>query len=431
MVIKEVTNLNDGVIYFKDDKIFEGDIATKECFDAIYKAASNNPDIYECIWNYVEDYAPDIISDYQKSGGDAYVAHFEDVIDVFHEILANDFVNNEYDTESGFNTFGDSIKGGLEWFIADEEVYENCKTIKENDYSETDEFTLIKEMNHWIKQLKNFFVDDKKAQKAIADYFYYDDGKHQEDFKELQSSVKTLHKLWLKLDNIVEEVEEKEYNKSKNESVTIKEQSANIEVENPGILEVPEGKNVEDLPIKHFVALADKKGLSTITRALNNLQVWNKNKNPKLSKWAGDMIDKVTKRFENQKKESISRLHVKEEYDSDEALLKKFIDTYKDELTSIAYKNGYRLDYEPYYTLVPDVDDYESYNTAICLDLYEINHNEGDIVNLDNDLAMYISYDIGIPFSAHIRHRVEGIPGGISGSKRICIYYLSSRPVRL
>lgn len=90
--------------------------------------------------------------------------------------------------------------------------------------------------------------------------------------------------------------------------LTIYEEDVNIETENPGVLEVPEGKKVEDLPIKHFVALADKKGLSTITRALNNLQVWNKNKNKPLSKWAGDMIDKVTKRFENQKKnESLIR----------------------------------------------------------------------------------------------------------------------------
>ena len=90
------------------------------------------------------------------------------------------------------------------------------------------------------------------------------------------------------------------YNQEVNEAVE-------IEVENPGVLEVPEGKNVEDLPIKHFVALANKKGLSTITKALNNLQVWNKNKNKPLSKWARDMIDKVTKRVENQKKESLIR----------------------------------------------------------------------------------------------------------------------------
>lgn len=101
------------------------------------------------------------------------------------------------------------------------EVYEESAKLKEADYSETDEFTLIKEMNHWIKDLKKFFVDDAKAQKAIADYFYYDDGAHQEDFKELQATVKALHKLWLKLDAITEDAEEKEYKeKNKKESIT-------------------------------------------------------------------------------------------------------------------------------------------------------------------------------------------------------------------
>lgn len=81
------------------------------------------------------------------------------------------------------------------------------------------------------------------------------------------------------------------------------EKDVEIEVKHEGILEVPEGKNVEDLPVSHFVNLAKKKGTGKITKALNNLQVWNKKKNPSLSKWAGDMIDKLNKRME--KKESI------------------------------------------------------------------------------------------------------------------------------
>ena len=89
-----------------------------------------------------------------------------------------------------------------------------------------------------------------------------------------------------------------------------------IEVKNTGVLEVPENKNVDELPIKHFVALANKKGLSTVTKALNNLQVWNKNKDPKLSKWAGDMIDKVTKRIENQKKNESLNYMKEHVYDS-------------------------------------------------------------------------------------------------------------------
>lgn len=100
------------------------------------------------------------------------------------------------------------------------------------------------------------------------------------------------------------------YNQEVNEAVE-------IDVKNTGVLEVPEDKNVDELPIKHFVALANKKGLSTVTRALNNLQVWNKNKDPKLSKWAGDMIDKVTTRIENQKKNESFAIHkIKESADT-------------------------------------------------------------------------------------------------------------------
>lgn len=103
-----------------------------------------------------------------------------------------------------------------------------------------------------------------------------------------------------------------------NESVNItkrninEEETPNIEVKHKGILEVPEGKNVNDLPLSHFVDLANKKGLSKITRALNNLQVWNKNSNKKLSKWAEDMIDKLNKKLG--KEESIVKLIIDESF---------------------------------------------------------------------------------------------------------------------
>ena len=141
---------------------------------------------------------------------------------------------------------------------------------------------------------------------------------------------------WLTMQDIEHyEKEMKKVKSSKNESLstakTIKEQKADIEVENPGILEVPEGKNVEDLPIKHFVDIANRKGLSTVTRALNNLQVWNKNKNKSLSKWAGNMIDKVNKRFENQKNESLNRLN--------EATLQDWQDTIMKEVYNVLRNN--------------------------------------------------------------------------------------------
>lgn len=60
-------------------------------------------------------------------------------------------------------------------------------------------------------------------------------------------------------------------------------------VKNPGILEVPEGKSVQDLNLSHFKRLIDKNGHEAIIRALTNLQNWNKNDNPKLSRWAISM----------------------------------------------------------------------------------------------------------------------------------------------
>ena len=92
-------------------------------------------------------------------------------------------------------------------------------------------------------------------------------------------------------------IEEKSINNIKNWMSSWLNEGVEIDVKNEGILEVPEGKNVDDLPLSHFEKLAKKKGLSKITKALNNIQVWNKNDDPKLSKWAGDMIDKLNKKL--------------------------------------------------------------------------------------------------------------------------------------
>lgn len=85
----------------------------------------------------------------------------------------------------------------------------------------------------------------------------------------------------------------------------INEKDVEIDVKNEGILEVPEGKTVDQLPMSHFEKLAKKNGLGKITKALNNLQVWNKNDDPKLSKWAGNMIDKLNKKLK--KDEAVSK----------------------------------------------------------------------------------------------------------------------------
>lgn len=94
--------------------------------------------------------------------------------------------------------------------------------------------------------------------------------------------------------------------KSTKSGKRLTEKDTEIEVKNPGILEVPEGKKVNELPQSHFEKLAKNKGLGKITKALNNLQVWNKNDDPELSKWAGNMIDKLNKKLK--KDESYMKL---------------------------------------------------------------------------------------------------------------------------
>ena len=71
----------------------------------------------------------------------------------------------------------------------------------------------------------------------------------------------------------------------------------NIDVKNKGILEVPKDKKVDELPLKHFEDLVDKKGYDKIIKALNNLQVWNKNDDKELSKWAEDTMEALKKKF--------------------------------------------------------------------------------------------------------------------------------------
>lgn len=156
------------------------------------------------------------------------------------------------------------------------------------------------------------------------------------------------------------------------------EQDVEIEVKHEGILEVPEGKNVDDLPISHFEKLAKKKGLSKITRALNNLQVWNKNDDPKLSKWAGDMIDKLNKRMG--KEESYMRYNKRRsirESKEDKYFVGCFrkasdrydTNTYDEIFTtnsrSEAWEFALRYNMRGYYVEFNESDGYGDYNSTI------------------------------------------------------------------
>lgn len=95
--------------------------------------------------------------------------------------------------------------------------------------------------------------------------------------------------------------EEKSYLNELKEKV-IREQppQVKIPVKHPGVLEVPEGKDVESLPYEHFAALAKKKGFGEISKALTNLHTWNKEKNPKLANWADKMQERLAKEFKKE-----------------------------------------------------------------------------------------------------------------------------------
>lgn len=79
---------------------------------------------------------------------------------------------------------------------------------------------------------------------------------------------------------------------AKNESVT-EQDTRSIKVEHPGILEVPVGKKFWQLPLKHFIDLAKKKGKAAVARAINNLRRWNKNRAPDIAKKAEELMNRL------------------------------------------------------------------------------------------------------------------------------------------
>jgi len=97
----------------------------------------------------------------------------------------------------------------------------------------------------------------------------------------------------IKLDEQAEKIVEDRFYCSKYYNM-INEQDVMIPVKHPGVLEVPEGKNVEDLPLSHFQKLAKEKSLAAISKALTNLIVWNKKKNPELANKIDDIQNKLT-----------------------------------------------------------------------------------------------------------------------------------------
>ena len=66
-----------------------------------------------------------------------------------------------------------------------------------------------------------------------------------------------------------------------------------IKPKNEGILELKEGESVVNMPLSHFIKLARSKGKAAVMRALNNLERWNKNKNPSFSQKIKDLKNRL------------------------------------------------------------------------------------------------------------------------------------------
>lgn len=198
------------------------------------------------------------------------------------------------------------------WFVhymetRDEEFTESV-SLKEREYVDDKYVLTSKESMNMEDDLKGIYVDDSldilEDELSAEGFEYYDEGQCLEP-KDCG------YRIWVNGtfkvtiyygldDNIVFNI----YVKEKDNMM----EGVEIEVKHEGILEVPEGKKVDQLPMSHFEKLAKKKGLGKITKALNNLQVWNKNDDPELSKWAGNMIDKLNKKLK--KDESVSKRFV-------------------------------------------------------------------------------------------------------------------------
>lgn len=105
----------------------------------------------------------------------------------------------------------------------------------------------------------------------------------------------------------------------------IVEAKVDIPVKHEGILEIPEGKTIRELPISHFERLVKEKGYEPIIRALNNLVVWNKNDDKDLSSTAKAIMDQLRKKYRKDEDFTIDdndRIETKD-YDEFKKLCKK------------------------------------------------------------------------------------------------------------
>lgn len=79
------------------------------------------------------------------------------------------------------------------------------------------------------------------------------------------------------------------------------DEQVKIPVKHEGILEVPEGKNFWDLPLSHYKDLVKKHDWESISRALANLETWNKEDDPDIAKKANKIQNDLRQWVESER----------------------------------------------------------------------------------------------------------------------------------
>lgn len=76
------------------------------------------------------------------------------------------------------------------------------------------------------------------------------------------------------------------------DDILSEEDTSNIKVDNPGVLDLPEGGFMKS-GVEHYKALMATKGREEVMHALCNLERWNKEKNPEVAAHARALINKL------------------------------------------------------------------------------------------------------------------------------------------
>ena len=121
---------------------------------------------------------------------------------------------------------------------------------------------------------------------------------HLNEISDYYTRLDKMEKEAKKLDVSTEKEPSESEEKTESKKYKSEASTKDIKVKHPEILEIPDNKKFYTMPISHYVKLSKEKGKKPVMTALLNLERWNKNDNPELSKKARDLIDRLKRNKE-------------------------------------------------------------------------------------------------------------------------------------